>query len=126
MGQPDINHGQASYGFREPSHCCDRDAMTVIDDPIGATTSELSDELIFLIASASTDEQRKYTTELFRHFARQVAAEAYRRGQQSMSVPQLPVPSAIAAEPERADEAPAIQPSDDPSTSLIPPVRWQD
>ncbi len=33
-------------------------------DPLGATTSELSEELIFLIASAVTDDQRKRATEL--------------------------------------------------------------
>jgi hypothetical protein len=102
-----------------------------VADPIGATTSELSDELIFLIASASTDEQRKYATELFRHFARQVAMEAYRLGQRSMAVPRLPAPDASALEQDSGPEqAPAIQPSqqpsDDPSVSLIPPVSWQD
>jgi hypothetical protein len=99
--------------------------MTVIDDPIGATTADLSDELIFLIASASTDEQRKYATELFRYFARQVALESFRLGQKSMAVPQLPPPAFDAA--TESDHAPAIQPSDDDhSVSLIPPVSWQD
>jgi len=101
--------------------------MTVLDDPIGATTAQLSDELIFLIASASTDEQRKYATDLFRHFARQVALDAYRLGQRSMAIPQLPAPASdTTITPPEPDEAPAIQPSDDPSVSLIPPVRWQD
>lgn len=115
--------------------------MTMIDDPIGATPKQLSDELIFLIASASTDDQRKYATDLFRHFARQVAVDAYRRGQQSVAVPELSAP------PTPGDaEAPAIQPSDgqlsgdgfsdaaladgqpsgDQPPNLIPQVRWQD
>lgn len=101
--------------------------MTVIDDPVGATTAELSDELIFLIASVSTDEQRKYATDLFRHFARQVALDAYRLGQRSMAIPRLPAPSSeTTITPPEPDDAPAIQLSDDLSVSLIPPVRWQD
>jgi hypothetical protein len=110
--------------------------MTVLDDPIGTTTSELSDELIFLIASASTAEQRKYATELFRHFARQVALDAYRLGQRSMDIPRLPAPApettdmtAGAAEGQEDSVSslqPSQSPSDDPSVSLIPPVSWQD
>lgn len=104
--------------------------MSVLEDLNGATTSELSDELIFLIASASSPEQRKYAADLFRYFARQLEFESYRRGQQSMAVPQLPSPSMIIDETPEPGEAPAIQPSDDPgddlSVSLIPPVRWQD
>ena len=96
--------------------------MSVIDDPNSATTSDLSDELIFLIASASSPEQRKYAAELFRYFSRQLEFEAYRRGQQSMAVPQLPSPAMIIDAMPVQNEAPAIQPSDD----LIPPVRWQD
>jgi hypothetical protein len=126
-GQPDINQALAASVFHGLSHRHDCYAMTVLDDPIGATTAEPSDELIFLIASVSTDEQRKYATELFRHFARQVALDAYRLGQRSMAIPRLPAPAAEAATtPPEPDEAPAIQPSDDPSVSLIPPVRWQD
>jgi hypothetical protein len=104
--------------------------MSVIEDPTGATTSEISDELIFLIASASSSEQRKYAADLFRYFSRQLEFEAYRRGQHSMSVPQLPPPVVVIDVTPEQDGAPAIQPSDDPcedlSVSLIPPVRWQD
>ncbi|QUS41897.1 hypothetical protein RPMA_25970 [Tardiphaga alba] len=96
--------------------------MTVLDDPLGATPSELSEELIFLIASVSTDDQRKYATELFRYYARQVELDAYRRGQQSMMAPQLPPPVST--------EAPGIQPTANASheiaVSLIPQVRWED
>lgn len=92
-------------------------------DPLGATTSELSDELIFLIASAATDDQRKRATELFRYFSRQLESEAYRRGQESVAPRQLPSPTA-----PLALEAPAIQPSeqanDEARSSLIPQVRW--
>lgn len=92
-----------------------------IDDPLGATTSELSEELIFLIASAATDDQRKRATELFRYFSRQLEDEAYRRGQESVAVRQLPPPPL-------ALEAPAIQPtehaSDEVQGGLIPQVRW--
>jgi hypothetical protein len=94
-----------------------------IDDPLGATTSELSEELIFLIASASTDDQRKRATELFRYFSRQLEDEAYRRGQESVAPRQLPSPAA-----PLALEAPAIQPteqaSDEAQGGLIPQVRW--
>jgi hypothetical protein len=100
--------------------------MSVLDDPAIATTSELSEELIFQIASAATPEQRKYTTDLFRYFVRQVEFEAYRRGQQSMAIPQLPAPSMVVDVQAEPHEAPAIQPSDDASVGLIPPVRWQD
>lgn len=105
--------------------------MPVIDDhiddrasdPLGATTSELSEELIFLIASASTDDQRKRATELFRYFSRQLEDEAYRRGQESVAPRQLPSPTA-----PLALEAPAIQPteqaSDEAQGGLIPQVRW--
>lgn len=93
------------------------------DDPLGATTSELSEELIFLIASASTDDQRKRATELFRYFSRQLEDEAYRRGQESVAPRQLPSPVA-----PLALEAPAIQPSeqadDEAQGGLIPQVRW--
>jgi hypothetical protein len=109
--------------------------MTVTDDPIGATTAEISDELIFLIASASTADQRKYATELFRHFARQVALESYRLGQRSMAVPRLPAPvldnaDITASLPRQQGDATSLQPSqsppDDPSVGLIPPISWQD
>ncbi len=105
--------------------------MPVIDDhiddrtgdPLGATTSELSEELIFLIASAATDDQRKRATELFRYFSRQLADEAFRHGQESVAPRQLPSPAA-----PLALEAPAIQPteqaSDDAQGGLIPQVRW--
>jgi hypothetical protein len=100
--------------------------MSVIEDPTAATTSEISDELIFLIASASSPEQRKYAADLFRYFSRQLEFEAYRRGQQSMAIPQLPSPAMIIDATPEQDEAPAIQPSDEISVDLIPPVRWQD
>jgi len=99
--------------------------MTVLDDPLGATASELSEELIFLIASVSTDDQRKYATELFRHYTRRIEAEAFLRGRESMAVPQLPQP-ALRLE----SDAPAIQPtelaSEEAAIRLIPHVRWQD
>jgi hypothetical protein len=100
--------------------------MSVIEDPTAATTSEISDELIFLIASASSPEQRKYAADLFRYFSRQLEFEAYRRGQQSMAIPQLPSPAMIIDATPEQDEAPALQPSDEISVDLIPPVRWQD
>ncbi|NNC27416.1 hypothetical protein HKX42_11080, partial [Salinisphaera sp. USBA-960] len=91
--------------------------------PLGATTSELSEELIFLIASAATDDQRKRATELFRYFSRQLEQEAYRRGQESVAMRQLPTPAA----PLQL-EAPTLQPteqaSDEAQGSLIPQVRW--
>lgn len=105
--------------------------MTVLDDPLddlfrdplGATTAELSEELIFLIASATTDDKRKRVTELFRHFSRQLEEEAYRRGQESVAPRQLPQPAA-----PLALEAPAIQPteqaSDEAQDGLIPQSRW--
>ncbi len=93
-------------------------------DPLGATTSELSEELIFLIASATTDDQRKRATELFRYFSRQLEEEAYRRGRESVAPRQLSLP----APPPLALEAPAIQPteqaSDEAQSCLIPQVRW--
>lgn len=104
--------------------------MTMLDDPatdpLGATTSELSEELIFLIASASSGDQRRHAAELFRHYSRQLEAEAYQRGRQSAAPPQLPPPPVPAAL-----EAPAIQPAQpsdhpDAAVSLIPQVRWQD
>ncbi|WP_398483359.1 hypothetical protein [Tardiphaga sp.] len=92
-------------------------------DPLGATTSELSEELIFLIASAATDDQRKQATELFRYFSRKLEDEAYRRGQDSVAPRQLPAPAM-----PLALEAPTIQPteqaSDEVQVSLIPQVRW--
>lgn len=92
-------------------------------DPLGATTSELSEELIFLIASAATDDQRKRATELFRYFSRQLEEEAFRRGQDSVAPRQLPPPTVTLAL-----EAPAIQPteqaSDEAQGGLIPQVRW--
>jgi len=92
-------------------------------DPLGATTSELSEELIFLIASAATDDQRKRATELFRYFSRQLEDEAFRRGQESVAPRQLPPPVA-----PLALEAPAIQPTEQPSdeaeSGLVPQVRW--
>lgn len=59
--------------------------MTIADDAVDATAAdanitEMSDELIFLIASAATDEQRKYAADLFRYFTRVVERDAYQRG----------------------------------------------
>jgi hypothetical protein len=59
--------------------------MAITDDPVDAiaadaTIAAMSDELIFLIASAATDEQRKYAADLFRYFAQAVARDAYQRG----------------------------------------------
>lgn len=59
--------------------------MAITDDPVEAiaadtTIAGMSDELIFLIASAATDEQRKYAADLFRYFAQAVARDAYQRG----------------------------------------------
>lgn len=102
--------------------------MAMLDDPLGASASELSEELIFLIASASTDDQRKRATELFRYYSRQLAEEAFRRGQESVAVRQLPP---AAAPP--ALEPPAIQLADhsaaqtpQASPSVIPQIRWHD
>jgi hypothetical protein len=92
-------------------------------DPLGATTSELSDELIFLIASASTGDQRKRATELFRYFSRQLAEEAYRRGKDSAAVRQLPpaaTPLALEA-PAVPQAGPASNMTQDP---MLPEVRW--
>ena len=106
-------------------------SMPVIDDPIddrardplGTTTAELSEELIFLIALATTDDQRKRATELFRYYSRQLEAEAYRRGQKSVAIRQLPPPAM-----PLALEAPTIQPteqaSDEADVGLVPQVRW--
>ncbi|MET0905926.1 MAG: hypothetical protein ABWY10_07575 [Tardiphaga sp.] len=96
-------------------------------DPLGATTAELSEELIFLIASASTDEQRKRATELFRYLSRRLDEEAFRRGQDSVAVRRLPSPTV-----PLMLEAPAIQPSDQTSNQtsdevrggLIPQIDW--
>jgi hypothetical protein len=105
--------------------------MSVLDEPVGVTTAQISDELIFLIASVSTDDQRKYATELFRHFARQVALDAYRLGQRSMAIPRLPAP-ADPVDDAGPDDLPhhetALQPSQSPDdpVSLIPPINWQE
>lgn len=92
-------------------------------DPLGATTAELSEELIFLIASASTDDQRKRATELFRYYSRQLEAEAYRRGQDTGAPRQLPAPAT-----PLALEAPTIQPTEhafeDEQGGLVPQARW--
>ncbi len=65
--------------------------MSVLEDLTGATTSELSDELIFQIASASSPEQRKYAADLFRYFAKQLefeilSARAAEHGRSTASV----------------------------------------
>lgn len=98
--------------------------MTISDEAVDATTTEatiaeMSDELIFLIASAATDEQRKYAADLFRHFSREVARDAYRRGRQTAAV----------ASPDVVDgdtvEAPVASHTDDDGVSIVPPVRWE-
>ena len=68
-----------------------------------------------LIATASTDTQRKRTTDLFRLFARRAVKEAYLQGQNSMR----PAP----AKTVRTAAAPALPP--DHLVSLIPLVNWQ-
>jgi hypothetical protein len=98
--------------------------MTILDDHDGASTAEISDELIFLIASAATDEQRKYAADLFRYFARQVALDAYRHGQQSVAT--SAAPSTADPIPVVMDDTPATQPDDDHPVSLVPPVRFGD
>jgi hypothetical protein len=101
----------------------DDDIDDYTGDPLGATTAELSEELIFLIASAATDDQRKRATELFRYLSRRLDEEAFRRGQDSVAVRRLP-PSAVPL----MLEAPAIQPgdqaSDEARDGLIPQIDW--
>ena len=102
--------------------------MTMIDDDLGLTTADLHEELIFLIATATTDTQRKRATELFRRFARRVVVDAYREGQDSVRPAVAVVPDAADVAPAGADADPAatatLQP--DHRVSLIPPVSWQD
>lgn len=84
--------------------------MTISDDPIDATAdvtiAEMSDELIFLIASASTDEQRKYAAELFRRLVRAVARDAYRRGELSAAMASAPDSDAVSIVPTSNPDAP--------------------
>ncbi|UZE49232.1 hypothetical protein ONR75_31900 [Rhodopseudomonas sp. P2A-2r] len=110
--------------------------MTMIDDDSRATAAELSEELIFLIATALTDAQRKRATDLFRRFARQIESEAWRRGRDSIT----PVVSPTVAPVEPvAQESVAVGEADgaaietvsetlppDYRVSLIPLVSWQD
>jgi hypothetical protein len=110
--------------------------MSMIDDDT-ATVHELSEELIFLIAAVSTDAQRKRAIDLFRRFSRLAEAEAFRRGQDSVSSPlkALPPPSLMiemSAESTIEKSVETLAPdSDQPlvpdhRVSLIPPVSWQD
>lgn len=110
--------------------------MTMIDDDRSLTTADLYEELIFLIATASTDTQRKRATELFRDFARRVVVDAYRQGKDSAredSVCQDRVRPAVAVTPQvtavDADVAAAASGTTlapDHLVSLIPMVSWQD
>ncbi len=101
--------------------------ISLIDDDT-ATAEELSEELIFLIAAVSTDAQRKRAIDLFRRFARLAEAEAFRRGQASVSPPQgQPLQTPVAQPPVEAVAADSGQPlAPDHRVSLIPPVSWQD
>lgn len=102
--------------------------MTILDDAVDTTTAdatiaEMSDELIFLIASAATDEQRKYAADLFRHFTREVARDAYRRGRQTA----VAAPSEVVDEVADRDagDAPTAPHASDNAVSIVPPVRWE-
>ncbi|CAN5405418.1 hypothetical protein BH11PSE4_BH11PSE4_14640 [soil metagenome] len=102
--------------------------MTMIDDDLNLTTADLHEELIFLIATATTDTERKRATELFRRFARRVVIDAYRQGQDSVRPAVAVVREAADVGPADADAAqaaPAALPPDH-LVSLIPPVSWQD
>jgi hypothetical protein len=99
--------------------------MTMIDDDSGLTTADLSEELIFLIATAVTDAQRKRATDLFRRIVRQVEADAWRRGRDSVT----PVLSPVVAPAEPVADAASIVTETlppDHRVSLIPLVSWQD
>jgi hypothetical protein len=97
--------------------------MTVIDDDRSLTTADLHEELIFLIATASSDTQRKRATELFRRFARRVVVDAYRQGQDSVRQDGVRQDNVRAAD-ALAAPAPTLAP--DHPVSLIPMVSWQD
>ena len=98
--------------------------MTMIEIDVGLTTAELSEELIFLIATASTDAQRNRATELFRRIARQVEAEAFRRGRDSgPDIP--PAAGAVAPVADATTNLTETLPPDH-RVSLIPLVSWQD
>jgi DNA-directed RNA polymerase specialized sigma24 family protein len=129
--QPDLNQMPASYALSAPDHF-----MTMIHDDSGATAAELSEELIFLIATAQSDAQRKRAADLLRRFARQVEADAFRRGRDSVTpaaspavAPGEPVAQETAAvcEADRAaiETVSEILPPDH-RVSLIPLVSWQD
>jgi hypothetical protein len=82
--KPDINYAWLGSAIKPEF------VMTITEDPVDATATEatiaeMSDELIFLIASAATDEQRKYAADLFRYFARAVARDAYQQGQRDQA-----------------------------------------
>lgn len=97
--------------------------MSMIEEDT-ITTQELSEELIFLIATAATDAQRKRATDLFRRYARRIDADAYRRGRDSVTpaaAPRVPAPHRDATIDEIAA---ALQP--DQNVSLIPRVAWQE
>lgn len=107
--------------------------MTMIDDESRASAAELSEELIFLIATAQTDAQRKRATDLFRRFARQVEADTFRRGRESVSpvvaptvAPAEPMAQETATVAESASETVSELLPPDHRVSLIPLVSWQD
>lgn len=86
--------------------------MSVIDESGIATVDAMSEDLIFLIAAIATDADRKRAIDLFRRIARQIAAEAYLRGQQSVTI-----------QHGSAQDDAALAP--DHRVSLIPPIDWQ-
>jgi hypothetical protein len=97
--------------------------MSMIDEDT-VTIQDLSEELVFLIATATTDAQRKRATDLFRRFVRRIDADAYRRGRDSVApvaAPRAPAPHRDATMDEIAA---ALQP--DHRVSLIPRVAWQE
>jgi hypothetical protein len=105
--------------------------MTMIDDDSRLTAAELSEELIFLIATVQTDAQRKRATDLFRRFARQIEAEGWRRGRDSVGPLAGPMvapaePVGITAVGDAANETVSETLPPDHRVSLIPLVSWQD
>jgi hypothetical protein len=116
--QPDLNLDLPCCTFSAPGHF-----MSMIDDDLSLTTADLYEELIFLIATASTDTQRKRATELFRRFARRVVVDAFQQGQDSVRPTLVAAPSEAA---EIALAAPAKTLAPDHLVSLIPKVSWGD
>jgi hypothetical protein len=93
--------------------------ITVDATAADATIAEMSDELIFLIASAATDEQRKYAADLFRYFAGVVARDAYQRGRRDGAALPANVPADVG---ERLQGDAAIAPGvgDGDAVSIVP------